>query len=198
MEFLVGPTLRQMLKEKGSLPPPRALEILDGIVAAVEAAHRRRIVHRDLKPENVILACGDAGEVPKVLDFGLARLLPTGEASEHETATCAVVGTPRYMAPEQLTGGGADPSWDLWGLAVMAFEMLTGEHPLEGTGDRDWRGALLAGRRRAARLPMAEMSASLDAFFSRALAAEKESRPQSPAELIRGLREALAGPRAPD
>jgi tRNA A-37 threonylcarbamoyl transferase component Bud32 len=198
MEFLVGPTLRQLLREEGALPPARALEVLDGIVAAVDAAHRRRIVHRDLKPENIILARGDAGDMPKVLDFGLARLLPMGEASEHETATRAVVGTPRYMAPEQLTGGDADPSWDLWGLAVITFEMLTGEHPFEGTGDRDWRVSLLAGRRRAARLPSAEMSPSLDAFFSRALAVEKESRPQSPGELIRGLREALAGPRAPD
>jgi serine/threonine-protein kinase len=167
-------------------------------VAAVEAAHRRRIVHRDLKPENVILARGDAGEVPKVLDFGLARLLPTGEASEHETATRAVVGTPRYMAPEQLTGGGAGPSWDLWALAVMAFEMLTGEHPFEAAGDRDWRVSLLAGRRRAARLPSSGGNPSLDGFFSCALAAEKECRPQSPTDLIRGLREALAVPRPPD
>jgi serine/threonine-protein kinase len=192
MEFLVGPTLREMLKREGGLAVPRALEILGGIAAAVEAAHRLGIVHRDLKPENVILARGETGEVPKVLDFGLARLMPLDDSSEAETATRALAGTPRYMAPEQMSGGAVDAAWDVWALTVIAYEVLTGAHPFSGTGTGDWRAAVLAGRVGPARLPSSGTVPVLDAFFRQALAVEKAKRPSSPGEVLGRLREALA------
>jgi len=193
MEFLEGPTLRLLLRQEGRLPAPRAVAILGGITAAVEAAHRRRLVHRDLKPENVILARGEGGEVAKVLDFGLARLLPDGEASGAGTLTRGVAGTPRYMAPEQMTGGSVDPSWDRWALSVIAYEMLTGAYPFEGGGASDSRAALLAGRVTPVGLVPARAAIALDGFFSRALARRPEDRPASPAALLAELRAALAG-----
>jgi hypothetical protein len=192
MEFLVGPTLRHLLREEGSLPPARTLEILGGITTAVEAAHRRRLVHRDLKPENVILARGEDGEVPKVLDFGLARLLPEGDASQLDTATHGIAGTPRYMAPEQMTGGIVDPSWDRWALSVIAYEMLTGAHPFDGDGTTGGRTALLAGRFTPVRLAPASTALALDGFFSLAFAPRPEDRPASPTALIAELQDALA------
>jgi eukaryotic-like serine/threonine-protein kinase len=101
-----------------------------GVCAAVEAAHRRQLVHRDLKPENVFLVRGDLGETPKVLDFGIAKVLSDRASTlQLETGIGAIVGTPRYMAPEQLRGGSPEPSWDIWALALVAYEMLTGAHP---------------------------------------------------------------------
>jgi tRNA A-37 threonylcarbamoyl transferase component Bud32 len=189
MELLAGPTLRTVLRREGPLPAARVVEILGGITAAVEAAHRRQIVHRDLKPENVILARGEESEIPKVLDFGLARLLPREASSQVDTATRGVAGTPRYMAPEQLTGGSVDAAWDRWALAVIAYEMLTGEYPF---GDRvsDARAALLAGRFKPVKAGAA--SPKLDGLFSRAFACNAEDRPGSAAGLFGALREALA------
>ena len=192
MEFLVGPTLRHLLREEGSLPPARTLEILGGITAALEAAHRRRLVHRDLKPENVILARGEDGEVPKVLDFGLARLLPEGDASQLDTATHGIAGTPRYMAPEQMTGGIVDPSWDRWALSVIAYEMLTGAHPFDLDGTTGGRTALLAGRFTPVRLAPASTALALDGFFSLAFAPRPGDRPASPTALLAELQDALA------
>ena len=192
MEFLEGPTLRLLLRQERPLPTTRAVEILGGITAAVEAAHRRRLVHRDLKPENVILARGEAGEIPKVLDFGLARLVPHGDLSQLGTATRGIAGTPRYMAPEQMTGGIVDPSWDRWALCVVAYEMLTGIHPFYGGEATDGRAALLAGRFTPIRLAPASTALALDGFFSRAFARQAEDRPASPAALLAELRDALA------
>src|SRR5437762_421087 len=104
------------------------MHILRGVSAAVDAAHRRQMIHRDLKPENVFLCRGDGFDIPKVLDFGLAKAL---EASGGGVLTTVglVAGTPQYMAPEHLAGDEASPDWDLWALAVMAFETLTGSLP---------------------------------------------------------------------
>ena len=193
MEYLVGPTLRQLLRGEGALPPPRALEILQGIVAAVEAAHRHRIVHRDLKPENVILSRGDTGEVPKVLDFGLARLAPGGGTAEGETDTRGVAGTPRYMAPEQMSGAAVDPSWDRWALAVIAYEMLTGVHPFESRELADPRAVRLVGRFVPVAPAPGLAARQLDDFFAHAFAPRPEDRPCSATALLTGLKDALAG-----
>ena len=176
MEHLVGETLRGALTQRGRFGGRDALNILGGIASAVNAAHRRRLVHRDLKPENVFLARGENGETPKVLDFGLAKLLPEGNQSQDETASRAGAGTPRYMAPEQITGGDVDPSWDLWALAVIAYELLTGKHPFRGSSSSDWRGELLAARFAPLDLPESDRSTALNLFFARALALDPRSR----------------------
>jgi serine/threonine-protein kinase len=129
LELLEGARLRDEI-DRGPIDGPHVLSIMRGVCSAVEAAHRRQLVHRDLKPENVFLARIDAVETPKVLDFGIARVrADQPAASRLETGVGTILGTPRYMAPEQLRGGPADPSWDVWALGVIAYEMLTGAHP---------------------------------------------------------------------
>ncbi len=129
MELLEGARLRDEI-DRGPMSSHRVLSIMRGVCLAVDAAHRRRLLHRDLKPENVFLARGDGGETPKVLDFGIAKVLSAGSiALQLDTDFGAMVGTPLYMAPEQLRGGAPDPSWDIWALALMTCEMLTGSHP---------------------------------------------------------------------
>jgi len=131
MELLHGMTLRERLRRDGRLTAASTLAILRGVCAAVDAAHRRQLIHRDLKPENIFLVHGEPGEIAKVLDFGIAKFLPTAtQQPTADTATGALVGTLRYMSPEQWRGEEAHPAWDLWALAVVAYEMLTGAHPL--------------------------------------------------------------------
>jgi serine/threonine-protein kinase len=191
MEYLIGETLRGALSRQGCLEGPVALSVLGGIASAVDAAHRRRLVHRDLKPENVFLARGENGEIPKVLDFGLAKLLPEGNQSRDETASRGAAGTPRYMAPEQITGGVVDPSWDLWALSVIAYELLTGEHPFRGSANSDWRGELLAARFAPLGPPESDRTTALNQFFARALALEPRIRPARAEEIVTELNRAL-------
>jgi serine/threonine-protein kinase len=133
MELVRGEDLRRVLSREGALPPARAARILSQIGAAIDAAHRAGILHRDLKPENVLLTDGESDV--KVLDFGVAKLIsenrPDGRlpSSTMLTVDGMVVGTPAYMAPEQLRGQPLDERSDVFSLGVMAFEMMTGDLP---------------------------------------------------------------------
>jgi eukaryotic-like serine/threonine-protein kinase len=135
MELVRGEDLRRMLAREGRLAPPRAVPILTTVCGAIEAAHRQGVLHRDLKPENILLPPGDLPA--KVLDFGVAKVVGTGQhdpASAPDAATVltvegTVVGTPAYMAPEQLRGQTPDARTDVFSLGVIAYEMLTGELP---------------------------------------------------------------------
>ena len=127
-EYVPGETLRDELG-RGALPPSRVLETAISLAGALAAAHDRGIVHRDLKPENVI-RLGTGGI--KILDFGLAEMRASPEHAQRLTADDAVIGTPAYMAPEQIRQGEADARSDLFSLGVVLFECLTGRHPFEG------------------------------------------------------------------
>ena len=181
MELLKGKSLRQELELRGPMPSKRAREVLRGVCDALEAAHHRQLVHRDLKPENIFLALGDSQETTKVLDFGVAKWLrpSTSAATQTMAATEAgvLVGTFQYMAPEQLLGEQPQPSWDLWALAVVAYEMLTGVNPFHSASRAAWREAVLAGRFAPVGPPWAE-------FFSRTLAPRPEFRPASAREIL--------------
>jgi serine/threonine protein kinase len=143
MEILEGSTLRERLRTQKRLPPARVLSIIREVGAALGAAHRRQLVHRDLKPENLFLVATESGEITKVLDFGLAKFMPSSSTEQRtvDTAPGAVLGTPRYMSPEQRFGGAVHQAWDLWALAVVAYEMLTGTFPFEDSLPSDWSGA---------------------------------------------------------
>jgi eukaryotic-like serine/threonine-protein kinase len=130
MELLVGRTLRQILEESGAMRTAAMLSIFQGVCSAVSAAHRRGLIHRDLKPENIFLADDEAGAVPKVLDFGIAKPVSVAASvTRRQTDHGVLVGTLEYMSPEQLRGEPSNRSWDLWSLAVIALEMLTGKLP---------------------------------------------------------------------
>jgi predicted Ser/Thr protein kinase len=126
-ELVPGRTLREELTG-GPLPPDRLDATLLDIADALAAAHAQGIVHRDLKPENIMRATD--GRV-KILDFGLARAAETGgrPTMTQLTQAGAAVGTPGYMAPEQLSGGAIDPRTDVFAFGVLAAELATGEHP---------------------------------------------------------------------
>jgi eukaryotic-like serine/threonine-protein kinase len=118
MEFLHGLTLRVLLDQRGRLSLPEALPILEGVAAALDYAHRKGIIHRDVKPGNIMVLPDGC---PKVLDFGVAHL----EAAP-ATAAGQCIGSPLYMAPEQVEGERVGSPADIFGLAAVAYEMLTG------------------------------------------------------------------------
>jgi serine/threonine-protein kinase len=132
MEYLEGRSLADVLQERrGPLEPVRAVKIAMQLAAALEHAHGVGLVHRDLKPENVFLCEpeGDAEELVKVLDFGLAKAL---DGSMDVTKAGEVLGTPGYMAPEQIRGEPMDERTDIYAAGVVIYEMLTGRMPFEG------------------------------------------------------------------
>ena len=131
MEFVEGESLTKLCEALGALPAPRAAEIARQVASALEAAHERGIVHRDLKPDNIMISRGrDGADLVKVVDFGIAK---AAEGSGQKvTRTGLVVGTPEYMSPEQLTGDTLDGRSDLYALALVTFNMLTGMLPFPG------------------------------------------------------------------
>jgi eukaryotic-like serine/threonine-protein kinase len=126
MEFIEGPTLAAELTRRGRLPTDEALAMMEGIADGLAYAHDRGVVHRDLKPANILLA---GGRHPKIADFGVARLM-----SSQTAATTTPVGTPSYMAPEQIEGKPVDARCDVFALAILAYELLTGRQPFAGEG----------------------------------------------------------------
>jgi len=173
MELLTGRTLREELDGR-PLPPARVRAVIAPVADAIDAAHARRLLHRDLKPENIFLVEDAAGERVKVLDFGIAKPLDAASGPGVTTVDGAFVGTPRYMAPEQLRGEPASTAWDVWALAVIAFEMLTGTHPFSGP-----------------RPSRASLPAPLDAFFARAFAADPVDRPATACAFKTELEQAI-------
>ncbi len=132
MEYVRGQDLRSVLKQEGSLNLERTVALVGSLAAGIDFAHRAGVLHRDLKPENVLLP--DNGIGPKVLDFGVAKMTDTAAGDERQTLTQGgtVIGTPAYMAPEQLRGETVDGRADVYSLAVLTFETLTGRLPFGG------------------------------------------------------------------
>jgi serine/threonine protein kinase len=146
MEFIDGVSLDTVIKRHGQLGIERSLAIAAQICRALEAAHRAGIIHRDLKPSNVMLVRSqDEDELVKVLDFGVAKFLHDTGDGANLTLTDATVGTPKYMAPEQIRGGGkVDFRSDIYALGAILYTMLAGGHlPIEGTTvDEIWQRKL--------------------------------------------------------
>ena len=128
-EYVPGRTARERLDAAGRLPMAEALDIARQAARGLEAAHRAGIVHRDLKPENILV--GENGTV-RILDFGIARDATEDKAGPRLTAAGMLVGTPGYMAPEQLEGGAGDARSDLFALGVVIYELVTGANPFQG------------------------------------------------------------------
>jgi serine/threonine protein kinase/beta-lactam-binding protein with PASTA domain len=126
MEYVEGQTLRDVLNREAPLPPARALEIIEPVLAALAAAHDAGLVHRDVKPENVLIS--DRGRI-KVADFGLAKAV----SSQSSTATQGLlIGTVSYLPPELVVSGRADARSDVYSTGVVLFELLTGRKPHTG------------------------------------------------------------------
>jgi tRNA A-37 threonylcarbamoyl transferase component Bud32 len=141
MEFVSGKPLADVVQE-GPMSPERVIKIMRQVCGALDEAHMQGIIHRDLKPENVVLT-NRAGETDfvKVLDFGIAARTESADAAKEAKLTQQgmVLGTPPYMSPEQFTGKALDARSDIYSLAVMSYELLTGKLPFEA--DTPWQWA---------------------------------------------------------
>lgn len=125
MELVEGGTLRELLAERGPMPPHAAAAVLRPVLSGLGVAHRAGLVHRDIKPENVLIA--DDGEV-KLVDFGLVRAI----AEAGITSTSVILGTAGYLSPEQVAGAPTGPRSDVYATGILAFELLTGTTPFSG------------------------------------------------------------------
>ena len=129
MERIVGPTLRQVLREDGPFGVDRALVVVGEVCSALQAAHAAGLVHRDVKPENVLLGTDANGQqIVKVTDFGLARAVTDTTA----TTRGVVLGTVSYLAPEQVSSGRVDERTDVYAVGILLFELVTGRRPYSG------------------------------------------------------------------
>lgn len=133
MEFVPGRTLKQVVEDEAPLAPGRVGRLAEQLVAGMAEAHRLGYVHRDLKPSNVMVSGPPGKEVPKILDFGIVASLHERQQDSRLTKTGYIVGTPTYMAPEQIDPHAVTPQVDVYALGVMIYEMLAGKPPFTGT-----------------------------------------------------------------
>jgi eukaryotic-like serine/threonine-protein kinase len=185
MEYVQGLSLAEIIRRRGQLPVQEAARLVDQMLAALGEAHGLGIVHRDIKPANLMV---DAQGVLKVMDFGIARLLEGGS----NTTMGHILGTPAYMAPEQVSGQPVDVRTDLYSVGVVLYELLAGRSPFGGTSDPM---VAMARVMNEAPAPIStvrqDIPPALAAVIDRALAKSPEWRFQSAAEMRQALAQAL-------
>jgi serine/threonine protein kinase len=192
MKFVEGESLDDLLARTGTLPLPQVVDILAQLADAIGHAHARGVIHRDLKPQNLLLS----GERLMVLDFGIAKILR--DDPMRLSSTGQVLGTPSYMAPEQLRGVGDDPRSDLYALGCIAYELVTGATPFFGEATELAEAHLgqqpvsPSSRRREGPIPR-----ELDALIMRCLEKDPRDRYGSAPELRAHLEAIRLGPLLP-
>ena len=188
MEYLEGFDVQGMVR-KGALPWQEAISICLQAGRALEEAHSKHFVHRDVKSANIFVT---RHGVTKLLDFGIAKFV----ADPDVTRTRLLVGTPSYMAPEQIEGGAADSRSDIWALGVVLYEMLTGKLPFGHEGKSPLR-SILTDEPASLGTLLAGVPPELDQIIARALAKNPEDRYQKAAEMIADLERVNSGARTP-
>jgi serine/threonine-protein kinase len=194
MELLEGGTLKALLASKGSLPVRETTVILRQAARALERAHAMSIIHRDFKPDNVFVLQDEEGEPDvRVVDFGIAKLIggfdePDDEADSepgqaerdpllHFTRTGGMLGTPYYMAPEQVQSAAAlGVEVDIWSFGVVAYECLTGKRPFGGENAAQLFQSILEATHVPARTHVASLPGDFDAWFDKACAPDPKDR----------------------
>ena len=176
MEYVEGKSLKQLIRERGRLPLAVTLTLGKQLCRALEVAHEQGVIHRDIKPQNMVV---EADGVLKVMDFGIARLV--SRDSGH-TQAGMVVGTPEYMAPEQLMGLEVDARADLYAVGCVLFECLTGHTPVEADNPISLIAKLIEETPKAPSTLNAEVPAAVDAAILRLLAKERDGRPANASE----------------
>lgn len=185
MEFVDGPTLDEVMSRAEPLAPRQMFDVLGQTAVALDYAHSKGIVHRDVKPANIML---DPEGAAKITDFGIAKVT----ASEQFTLTGAIVGTPHYMAPEQVQGHPLDGRADQFSLAVIAFEMLTGEKPFTGEQLTTVVYRIVAEEPAPVARINATLSAPIEAVLRKGLAKKPEARYRTCQEMVDALESACA------
>ncbi len=196
MDFVTGRTLRSRVHEGGPLPVKQALSLMRQVLAGLSHAHSKGIVHRDIKPDNIILTeATGLGDQVRILDFGLARLRDSAPGLTQGMP----VGTPSYMAPEQIRGEEVDARTDIYSAGVLLFELLTGQKPFNS----ERAAAVMLQHQEApppslaSVIPGAAFSLELEGLVAKALAKRPEDRFQSAADFasaLESLPEASATP----
>lgn len=188
MEYVDGVTLRHMLNNGPRILPERALEVIAGVLAALDYAHRHGIVHRDIKPANIMInAHGDA----KVMDFGIARAM--SDAATSVTATSAVMGTAQYLSPEQARGESVDARSDIYSTGCVLYELLTSSPPFNGDSPVSIAYQHV---NEAPKLPSSidpSIPTTLDTIALTALTKSPANRYQTAAEMRFDIERAIAG-----
>lgn len=169
MEYVRGDTLEAVVRRSGRIAWPRACALCAGVLEALDHAHDKGVVHRDIKPANVMLAASGA---VKVMDFGIARLA----GQSRQTKVGHAVGTPTYMAPEQLRGEEVDGRTDLYAVGAVLFELVTGEVAFQADSDYALMMKQLHEPPPAARARVPEVPDALDVIIRRAMAKAREDR----------------------
>ncbi len=186
MELLEGVELREMMKS-GPLELPFVLDVLAQVADGLALAHERGVVHRDVKPGNIMIV---GGQRAKVMDFGVARM----HVSEIETQAGAVLGSPKYMSPEQVTGNVVDGRSDIFSLGVILYELAAGTPPFDAPDVGQYMMQIAT----AIPVPPSTLNPALppmlDLIAARALEKDPDRRYQSAAELAADLRACLAQP----
>ena len=186
MEYVPGPTLRQLLQARGRLTPRETLDIIERVLAGLAVAHHAGIIHRDVKPENVLLGTGSN---VKVADFGLAR----AASGVSHTRTGLLIGTAAYLAPEQVASNTSDQRSDVYAAGVMLFEMLTGVQPHTGESP-----LAVAYKHVNAVVPapsglVPDLPAALDTLVALATARDPELRPADARQYLKAITEVRRG-----
>ncbi|MDX1984950.1 MAG: protein kinase [Bryobacteraceae bacterium] len=195
MELLAGETLAARLDRGGRIEPSVALDWTGQLCAAVSAAHSAGIVHRDLKPGNIMLVPDAAGQLrPVIMDFGLARVTVSNGPVNSVTASGLLVGTPEYMAPEQIRGDAITAAADLYALGLILYEMLNGARPFSGKNTLDsWMRRIREGPPALGRA-VPGLPRHIDAVIARCLEFEPRNRFASAAELAAAIEDAPGWP----
>jgi serine/threonine-protein kinase len=159
MPFLDGEILADRTTRRGHLSVGEVAQLLRDIATGLSVAHQLKIIHRDLKPENVMVCKRtDGAEYAVVMDFGLAKERKAGAELQKLTATGIILGTPEFMSPEQLRGRPLDSRTDIYSLALMTYEMLTGKLPFQGRTQQE----MMIARLRNDPMPLRRMRPDLD------------------------------------
>jgi eukaryotic-like serine/threonine-protein kinase len=186
-EYIDGRTLREELAAGRRPTPAELLDDARTIAAALASAHGKGLAHRDIKPENVMRRVD--GQL-KILDFGLARLHAEAEAAPRITQPGALVGTPAYMAPEQLNGGAVDARADVFALGVLLYELATGRHPFEAPTPLGTIARVLESEPRPVAAVRSDVPDALARAIGRALRKEPSERFSSAGEMLEALSDA--------
>lgn len=184
MEFLKGKDLAPQTKKGNLLSLGKAIELTLKCASALDYAHKQNVVHRDIKPANVMYD-PESGEI-KITDFGIARITDSSK-----TKTGMVLGTPSYMSPEQLAGKKVDGRSDLFSLAVMLYQLLTGSLPFQAESMATLMYKITNDPHPRVREMNASLPEEFEAFFEKALAKEADERFQSGAEMSQSLKETV-------
>jgi len=192
MRYVEGTDLRALAEADDGLDPARAVRIVRQVAAALDAAHKRGLIHRDVKPPNVLVA-GDGGEHAYLTDFGLSKQA----AAVGMTRTGHFVGTPDFVAPEQIRGEGLDARADVYALGCLLYHALTGAAPFPRDSELGKMYAHLSDPPPAAAATKPDVPPALDAVIARGMAKEPDERFESAGDLARAAEAALQGAPTP-